>query len=58
MSNFDETETFLLGDIYAGLGEDNDGLTFEEYIAEAEYEKANALATLVGLDEDYYTLQR
>lgn len=58
MSNFDETEAFHLGDIYAGLGEDNDGLTFEECIAEAEYEKANTLATLAGLDEDYYTRQR
>lgn len=58
MSDFDETEAFHLGDIYAGLGEDNDGLTFEECVAEAEYEKANTLATIAGLDEDYYTRQR
>lgn len=57
MSDFNETEAFHLGDIYAGLGEDNDGLTFEECVAEAEYEKASTLATLVGLDEDCYTRQ-
>ena len=58
MSDFDETEAFHLGDIYAGLGENNDGLTFEECVAEAEYKRVNTLATLAGLDDDYYTRQR
>ena len=33
-------------------------MSFEEEIAEAKYQRANTLATLAGLDEDYYTRQR
>ena len=33
-------------------------MSYEEYIAEQEYERVNTIATLAGLDEDYYTRQK
>ncbi len=53
--NYSDTEAAHLEDIYSGF---EGRMSFEEEIAEAEYQKANTLATLAGLDDDYYTRQR
>ena len=57
MGEFDysDTEAAHLGDIYSGF---ESRMSFEEEIAEAEYQRANTIATLAGLDDDYYTRQR
>lgn len=57
MSDFDfnDTEACHLSEIY----DDYEGYhDYQEYIAEQEYERANTIATLAGIDEDYYTCQR
>lgn len=58
MSEFDyyDTEAAHLGDIHSGF--ENHDVSFEEEIAEAEYQKINTIATLAGLDEDYYARQK
>jgi hypothetical protein len=55
MFDYYDTEAAHLEDIYSGF---EGRMSFEEEIAEAEYQRANTLATLAGLDEDYYTRQR
>lgn len=57
MEEFDysDTEAAHLGDIYSGF---ESRMSFEEEIAEAEYQRANTIAILSGLDDDYYTRQR
>ena len=58
MCEFDyhDTEAAHLGDIHSGF--ENHDVSFEEEIAEAEYQKINTVATLAGLDEDYYARQK
>lgn len=58
MCDFDyhDTEAAHLEDMYVGF-EARD-MRFEEEVAEAEYQKANTLATLAGLDNDYYARQK
>ena len=53
--DYNDTEAAHLEDIYSGF---EGRMSFEEEIAEAEYQRANTLATLAGLDEDYYTRLR
>lgn len=53
--DYNDTEAAHLGDIYSSF---ESRMSFEEEIAEAEYQRANTIATLVGLDDDYYTRQR
>ena len=55
MFDYYDTEAAHLEDIYSGF---EGMMSFEEEIAEAEYQRANTLATLAGLDEDYYTRLR
>lgn len=58
MSEFDyyDTEAAHLGDIHSGF--ENPDVSFEEELAEAEYQRVNTIATLAGLDEDYYARQK
>lgn len=56
MFDYNDTEAAHLGDIYSGFESHN--MSFEEEIAEAEYQKLNTILTLAGLDEDYYTRQK
>ena len=46
--DYNDTEAAHLEDIYSGF---EGRMSFEEEIAEAEYQRANTLATLAGLDE-------
>lgn len=57
MSDFDfyDTEACHLSEIYDDY---EANMSYEEYIAEQEYERVNTIATLAGLDEDYYTRQK
>lgn len=57
MSDFDfyDTEACHLSEIYDDY---EANMSHEEYIAEQEYERANTIAILAGIDEDYYTCQR
>ena len=50
-----ESEADRMEEMYL---DDEAGMALSEYVAEAEYKRANTLATLAGLDEDYYTRQR
>ena len=54
--DYNDTEAAHLGDIHSGF--ENHDVSFEEEIAEAEYQKINTIATLAGLDEDYYARQK
>lgn len=45
--DYSDTEAAHLEDIYSGF---EGRMSFEEEIAEAEYQRANTIATLVGLD--------
>lgn len=58
MSEFDynDTEAAHLGDIHSGFESHN--MSFEEELAEAKYQRAKTIATLAGLDEDYYVRQK
>lgn len=47
MFDYDDTEAAHLGDIYSGFESHN--MSFEEEIAEAEYQRANTIATLSGI---------
>ena len=50
-----ESEADRMEEMYL---DDEAGMALSEYVAEAEYKRANTLATLAGLDDDYYTRQR
>ncbi len=50
-----ESEADRMEEMYL---DDEAGMALSEYVAEAEYKRANTLATLAGLDGDYYTRQR
>lgn len=54
--DYDDTEAERLNDMYVGF--EAKDMSFEEEIAEAEYQKLNTILTLAGLDEDYYIRQR
>lgn len=53
--DYNDTEAAHLEDMYIGF---EGRMNFEEEIAEAEYQRANTLATLLGLDDGCYTHQR
>lgn len=50
-----ESEADRMEEMYL---DDEAGMALSECVAEAEYKRANTLATLAGLDDDYYTRQR
>lgn len=50
-----ESEADRMEEMYL---DDEAGMALSEYVAEAEYKRANTLATLAVLDDDYYTRQR
>lgn len=50
-----ESEADRMEEMYL---DDEAGMALSEYVAEAEYKRANTTATLAGLDEDYYTRQK
>lgn len=54
--DYEDTEAAHLEDMHVGF-EARD-MRFEEEIAEAEYQRANTIVTLAGLDEDYYARQK
>lgn len=54
--DYNDTEAAHLEDMHVGF-EARD-MRFEEEIAEAEYQRANTIVTLAGLDEDYYARQK
>jgi len=54
--DYSDTEAAHLGDIHSGF--ENHDLSFEEEIAEAEYQRINTIMNLAGLDEDYYARQK
>lgn len=58
MSEFDysDTEAAHLEDMHVGF--EARYMRFEEELAEAEYQRANTIATIAGLDEDYYASQK
>lgn len=50
-----ESEADRMEEIYL---DDEAGMALSEYVAEAEYKRANTIAILAGLDEDYYARQK
>lgn len=58
MFDYYDTEAAHLGDMYIDFEARDSYRTFAEEVAEAEYQRANTITTLAGLDEDYYTRQR
>ena len=54
--DYNDTEAAHLADIHSGFESHN--MSFEEEIAEAEYQKVRTIVTLSGLDEDYYARQK
>nr|DAX44856.1 MAG TPA: hypothetical protein [Caudoviricetes sp.] len=55
MFDFNDTEACHLSEIY----DDYEGYSsYQEYIAENEYRRANTIATLAGLDERHYSRKK
>lgn len=55
MSDFNDTEACHLSEIY----DDYEGCSsYQEYIAENEYRRANVITTIAGLDERHYSREK
>lgn len=55
MFDFNDTEACHLSEIY----DDYEGYSsYQEYIAESEYRRANTIATIAGLDERHYSRKK
>lgn len=55
MFDFNDTEACHLSEIY----DDYEGYSsYQEYIAESEYRRANTIATIAGIDDRYYARKK
>lgn len=56
--DYNDTEAAHLGDMYVDFEARDSYRTFAEEISEAEYQRANTIATLAGFNEDYYVRKK